>query len=232
MESPSPDTDIAGKNHTDGNSSEGKYRDFSIDSDLEAVQKLSRACHIICLTEPYDYEQGRDMIRSLVDVCDELLIRGEMFETLESKSKLFAGIYKDVTKMLEAISLSEEICVEVRALSRRQWKDHYHLTRPPFRAKLKPWNQFLSRNAPGSGTGVYCSDSKTLVQVLPPAAVQLLNAWQQDNHRLRGEMEQFMLGMPAGAGRNAATHFQRENLELAYSAKPSVHQGMSMRNGD
>jgi len=144
-------------------------------SDLTAIrdeykinyQKLSRSAVKLCLQKIYEE-------------CQRLVHSPELFVDETTADKFFG--------VIEYLSGD---CLALAAVRKRRVQRHkvvvkllktryYRRSRRHFAKGRKPWQQFLGRNAPGSGTGIRVPSRNMSAQIMPWAGIRLLSGWTKE----------------------------------------------------
>lgn len=144
-------------------------------TDLYAIQveyelnykKLSKSAVQLCLQKIYEE-------------CERLVHSPELFVDEASAHEFFGVIESISGQCLRVVAAWKRRIHRQKALANILTKRYLKRSRRHFAKGRKPWQQFLGRNAPGSGTGI-CAPSRNMsAQIVPWAGVRILCSWSKE----------------------------------------------------
>lgn len=144
-------------------------------SDLAAVRDEYKL-HYKEMSKP----AAKKCLDKILDECKRLAVAPALFVNETSANEFFGSIDR----------LSAEIVDTIASWKRRERGQKTHLktltkryqnrSRYHYLKGRKPWQQFLSRDAPGSGTGIHAPIRSMSCQIVPWAGVRLLSNWSKE----------------------------------------------------
>ena len=144
-------------------------------SDLHAVQweysfsykKMSR-------------QAAKQCLQKIFQECTRLTTSPELFPSGTSTDKFFKLVNWHATKIVRSIACWKRRVQRRKAHVQFMTKRYYNRSRRHFAKGPKPWQQFLGRDAPGSGTGIRAPSKNLSCQIVPWAGVRILCGWSKE----------------------------------------------------
>ena len=144
-------------------------------SDLAAIRdeyslnykKLSKEAVKLCLQKIYEE-------------CERLIISPELFVDETTAHEFLGWIGRISGDTLLVIAAWKRRIQRQKAFIKVMTKRYQKRSRRHFAKGRKPWQQFLGRDAPGSGTGIRAPSRNMSCQIVPWAGVRILCNWSKE----------------------------------------------------
>lgn len=119
-------------------------------------------------------------LEKIYEECERLVHSPELFVDKTTAHKFFGSIgYLSRQCTLFAAAWKRRIHRQ-KVLAQVLVKRYQKRSRRHFAKGRKPWQQFLGRNAPGSGTGIRAPSKNMSAQIVPWAGVRILCGWSKE----------------------------------------------------
>ncbi len=128
----------------------------------------------------FSREAVKSSLQKLIKECTRLTLSPELIPDKALAKWFFCKFDGLATEIRRTIATWKRYGKRQRTHVLIMMKRYQHRARRHFHRAYKPWQQFLSRDAPGSGTGLRGPKPCLTVQVVPWAGVKLLCAWSKE----------------------------------------------------
>ena len=113
----------------------------------------------------------------------------ELFPSEGIKKRFSSYVYRMCEWVLEAHHSLQEVADQLlQDFSIKRVKEYEAKSRPSFDRERKPWEQFLHKNAPGSGINLPRIEGEGCLQIVPMGALRIMSAMQEVNSSIMREL--------------------------------------------
>ncbi|KAI9873490.1 MAG: hypothetical protein M1830_000347 [Pleopsidium flavum] len=160
-------------------------------SDLAAVRDEYKL-HYKEMSKPVA-EMG---LLKILEECKRLTVAPELFAKETSADEFFGTISRLSAEIVDTIAIWKRRERRQKAHLKILMKRYQNRSRYHYLKGRKPWQQFLSRDAPGSGTGLCAPSPRLSLQIVPWAGVRLLSNWSKECRTIIKAIEDTHDGAP------------------------------------
>lgn len=135
-------------------------------------------------------------LEKIFEECNRMVIAPELFVSEGAAVQFFGSIELLSAQIVDIIACwkrRERLQKEhLKSLAERyQTRSRHH-----YRNGYKPWQQFLSSSAAGSGTGIHAPNPSMSSQIIPWAGVRLLSNWSKECRQIINFIEEVSVPAP------------------------------------
>ena len=131
----------------------------------------------------------KSCLQKIYEECERLVLYPELFADDTSADKFFSSTERLSGHIVRIIAAWKRRIRRQKALVKALTNRHQKRSRRHFAKGRKPWQQFLGRNAPGSGTGIRAPSRNMSCQIMPWAGVRILCSWSKECKEIMRSIE-------------------------------------------